>query len=324
MDVLHRIATLPLRSLTARVGATLGGASTPVIFLLGFTFLAVLPAPTFAESGPREATGAATWREEALALEHGEGIAKNPAKAAELYCKGAKTGDAEAHYSLAWMYMNGRGVPRNDAWAAYFFKQAADQGHAPSQKMLAFVGEPSAEPPECLRQPNDQALSSNNEDWGFSNEKQRRLAALISRLAPEYGVSPQFAYAVARTESNLNPKAVSPKNAQGLMQLIPDTSARFNVKKPFDPEQNIRGGLAYLRWLLAYFRGDVALVAAAYNAGEGAVNQYLGVPPYQETRQYVKRILAAFPQREHPFNPAITDPSPNMVRIAKRMSKATQ
>lgn len=324
MDVLHRIATLPLRSLTARVGATLGGASTPVIFLLGFTFLAVLPAPTFAESGPREATGAATWREEALALEHGEGIAKNPAKAAELYCKGAKAGDAEAHYSLAWMYMNGRGVPRNDAWAAYFFKQAADQGHAPSQKMLAFVGEPSAEPPECLRQPNDQALSSNNEDWGFSNEKQRRLAALISRLAPEYGVSPQFAYAVARTESNLNPKAVSPKNAQGLMQLIPDTSARFNVKKPFDPEQNIRGGLAYLRWLLAYFRGDVALVAAAYNAGEGAVNQYLGVPPYQETRQYVKRILAAFPQREHPFNPAITDPSPNMVRIAKRMSKATQ
>lgn len=279
------------------------------------------PAPTFAA---QEKT-AERWRalrEEALAFEHGEGVPKNSEKAIALYCQGAKAGDPEARYSLGWMYMNGRGVPRNDGLAAYFFKLAADQGHEPSRKMLPFVGKPVTETPECLREKIAFNDPGNMAEWVFTNEKQRRLAGLISRLAPEYGISPQFAYAVARTESNLNSNALSAKNAQGLMQLIPDTSARFNVKKPFDPEQNIRGGLSYLRWLLAYFKGDVALVAAAYNAGEGAVNHYLGIPPYAETRNYVQRILAVFPQREHPFNPAVTDPSPSLSQITRRMANA--
>lgn len=283
---------------------------------VGLITLAVSPAPTFAAQEKTTAEWR-TLRADALAYEHGEGVPKNPEKAVALYCQGAKAGDPEASYSLGWIYMNGRGVPRNDGVAAYFFKLAADQGHEPSQKMLPFVGQPVAEIPACLR---EVVAVSSEAEWIFTNEKQRRLAGLISRLAPEYGVSPQFAYAVARTESNLNPNALSPKNAQGLMQLIPDTSTRFNVKKPFDPEQNVRGGLAYLRWLLAYFRGDVALVAAAYNAGEGAVNHHLGIPPYTETRQYVKRILAVFPQREHPFNPAITTPSPNLPQIARHMA----
>ena len=287
----------------------------------GFLLFAVSPAPTFAA---QEKT-AETWRalrEEALAFEHGEGVPRNSEKAIALYCQGAKAGDPEARYSLGWMYMNGRGLPRNDGMAAYFFKLAADQGHEPSQKMLPFVGKPVTETPECLSEKIAFSDPSNMSDWVFTNEKQRRLAGLISRLAPEYGVSPQFAYAVARTESNLNPNALSPKNAQGLMQLIPDTSIRFNVKKPFDPEQNVRGGLSYLRWLLAYFKGDVALVAAAYNAGEGAVNRYLGIPPYAETRNYVQRILAVFPQREHPFNPAVTEPSPRLSQITRRMAHA--
>lgn len=282
--------------------------------ILGLAAFAVLPAPTFAGQGQ----AAEEWRvlrEKALAYEHGEGLPKDMKKAISLYCEGAMAGDPEARYSLGWMYMNGRGVPRNDGMAAYFLKLAADQGHEPSQKLLPFAGQSVTEPPDCLP---DNALASNETEWVFSNEKQRKLATLISRLAPEYGVSPRLAYAVAHTESNLNPGAVSPKNAQGLMQLIPETSARFNVKKPFDPEQNVRGGLAYLRWLLAYFRGDVALVAAAYNAGEGAVNQYLGIPPYAETREYVKRIHAVFPQREHPFNSAITEPSPSLPQIARR------
>ena len=97
--------------------------------------------------------------------------------------------------------------------------------------------------------------------------------AIVQRLAPQYGVHPGLAYAVIRAESNFNPQAVSVKNAQGLMQLIPETAARFNVTQPLDPEQNIRGGLSYLRWLLAYFKGNVPLVLAAYNAGEGAVQR---------------------------------------------------
>jgi len=286
----------------------------------GLLLFAVSPAPTFAAQEAAE-----TWRalrEEALAFEHGEGVPKNPEKAIALYCQGAKAGDPEARYNLGWMYMNGRGVARNDSLAAYFFKLAADQGHEPSQKMLPFAGAPATETPECLTEKTAVSDPNHVTEWVFTNEKQRRLAELIGRLAPEYGVSPQLAYAIARTESNLNPNALSPKNAQGIMQLIPDTSLRFNVKKPFDPEQNVRGGLSYLRWLLAYFKGDVALVAAAYNAGEGAVNRYLGIPPYAETRSYVQRILAVFPQREHPFNPAVTEPSPNLSQITRRMARA--
>jgi soluble lytic murein transglycosylase-like protein len=130
-----------------------------------------------------------------------------------------------------------------------------------------------------------------------------------------------LALAIARTESNFNPSAVSGKNAQGLMQLIPETSVRFNVRKPFDPEQNIRGGLAYLRWLLAYFRGDVALVAAAYNSGEGTVNRYRGIPPYPETRDYVKRILNFFPRDAHPYDEAVTPPSPDLEQILRRKAE---
>jgi soluble lytic murein transglycosylase-like protein len=124
-----------------------------------------------------------------------------------------------------------------------------------------------------------------------------------------------LALAVIRAESNFNPTARSQKNAQGLMQLIPETSERFNVSRPFDPVQNVRGGLAYLRWLLAYFEGNVLLVAAAYNAGEGAVNRYGGIPPFAETRGYVKRIMQLFGKSEHPYDARVTPPSAELKRI---------
>jgi hypothetical protein len=283
---------------------------------------AVSSAPTFSAT-ELDAVQLQALREQARALEHGEGVAKDPARAIELYCQGAKAGDPEARYSIGWMFANGRGVPRDDGIAAYFFTLAADQGHAPSRNMLRFVGTPAAETPECMREKAVAADADDDGDDGlFLNENQQRLAALIRRLAPEYGIKPRLALAVARTESNLDPRAVSVKNAQGLMQLIPETSVRFNVRKPFDPEQNVRGGLAYLRWLLAYFRGDVALVAAAYNAGEGAVNRYLGIPPYAETRGYVRRILEAFRSQEHPFDAGVTEPSPELPKILRRKSKS--
>jgi soluble lytic murein transglycosylase-like protein len=132
----------------------------------------------------------------------------------------------------------------------------------------------------------------------------------VNLVAPEYKLAPQLVLAVMATESNFDPLALSPKNAQGLMQLMPDTATRFKVRKIDDPAQNIRGGMAYLRWLLAYFEGDLRLVLAAYNAGEGAVERYRGVPPYAETRNYVQRILARLDgQRLHPFDPTVTRPS---------------
>lgn len=244
-------------------------------------------------------------RLEARAYEHGEGVPKDPQRAARLYCEAASAGDAEAQYNLGWMYANARGVPRDDAQAAYFFRLAAQQGHGHAQQMLRFVGDPGAQVPECVL-----AQGIDPQAYAAASPAQKRLIDLVRRLAPEYGVNPRLALTVARTESNLNPQAVSEKNAQGLMQLIPETSARFNVQKPFDPEQNVRGGLSYLRWLLAYFRGNVALVAAAYNAGEGAVNRFGGIPPFAETREYVKRIMVGYRQDEHPFDPKIVEPSP--------------
>lgn len=252
-------------------------------------------------------------RGEALAYEHGEGVVRDPARAASLYCAGARSGDAEAQFSLGWMHANGRGVARDDALAAYFFALAAGQGHGPAERMLRFVGEPATEAPDCMRPPAE----ADEGVFVASTEGERRVLGLVQKLAPEYGVSPHLAMAVIRAESNFNPVAVSGKNAQGLMQLIPDTSARFNVRKPFDPEQNVRGGLSYLRWLLAYFEGNVPLVLAAYNAGEGAVNRFRGIPPYAETRGYVNRIMELFKKEAHPYDPGVTAPSPELPRIRR-------
>jgi soluble lytic murein transglycosylase-like protein len=101
-------------------------------------------------------------------------------------------------------------------------------------------------------------------------------------------------------ESNLDPGAVSPQNAQGVMQLIPATQERFGVTRPFDPEHSVRGALAYLKWLNKRFAGDWRLIAAAYNSGEGTVDRYAGIPPYPETQQYVRRVLrfAGYSQRD--------------------------
>ena len=125
------------------------------------------------------------------------------------------------------------------------------------------------------------------------------MAELVQRLAPRFSIDPRLALAIVRSESNFEAQALSPRNAQGLMQLIPETAERFGVRDAWNPEQNVRGGLAYLRWLLERFEGDVALVSAAYNAGEGTVQQYGGVPPYAETREYVRRILSFYRATRH-------------------------
>ena len=101
------------------------------------------------------------------------------------------------------------------------------------------------------------------------------------------------------------------------MQLIPETAERFGVRDPFDARQNIQGGLAYLRWLLAYFEGNITLVAAAYNAGEGAVDKHLGVPPYAETRDYVQKVLARVGPGALPFDAKATVPSPHIATLRK-------
>lgn len=278
-----------------------------------------------AQVAGREPAELMTMRNEAQAYEHGEGVRKDLVRAVELYCEAARFGDAEARFSLGWMYANGRGVKRDDAVASFFFELAATQEHEYAQKMLRFVGDAASEMPECMRpkqaaklnapEPAAKSESEPLPEFVAVTQAQKRALELVNKFAPEYGINPRLALAVIRAESNFDPLARSEKNAQGLMQLIPETAARFNVAKPFDPVQNVRGGLAYLRWLLAYFQGNVTLVAAAYNAGEGTVNRYRGIPPYAETRAYVKRIMDFFGRNEHPYDASVTEHSPELFRI---------
>ncbi|HWD97796.1 MAG TPA: lytic transglycosylase domain-containing protein [Bryobacteraceae bacterium] len=117
-----------------------------------------------------------------------------------------------------------------------------------------------------------------------------RMAGIIDKVAAEQGVDGPLVHSVARAESNYNPLAISSKGAQGIMQLEPETARRFGVSNAFDPEQNVRGGVKYLKFLLNYYRGDYTKAVAAYNAGEKAVDRYQGIPPYAETRDYVVRV----------------------------------
>lgn len=116
------------------------------------------------------------------------------------------------------------------------------------------------------------------------------LAETVDRIARQNQVSPELVHSVIQVESNYDPYAVSPKGALGLMQLIPSTARRFGVADVFDPADNIQGGARYLKYLLDLYQGDEALALAAYNAGEGAVSRYGGVPPYPETENYVAKV----------------------------------
>jgi len=124
---------------------------------------------------------------------------------------------------------------------------------------------------------------------------------LILEAGTKFGVDPKLIYYVIRQESRFKPQAISNKNAQGLMQLIPATAERFHVEDIKDPEQNIGGGVRYLRWLLKRFNGDVNLALAGYNAGEGAVEKCGNkVPDFKETKDYVEKITKAYGKTYHP------------------------
>jgi hypothetical protein len=139
-------------------------------------------------------------------------------------------------------------------------------------------------------------------NWGSSeasvlpsySRNKNAFDQLIRQAAQQHGISEGLIKAVMHTESGFNINARSPVGAQGLMQLMPATARRFNVSNAYDPQQNILGGAKYLSWLLKRFNGNTQLAVAAYNAGEGNVDKYGDVPPFRETRDYVKRVTSRY------------------------------
>ncbi|MFZ6751074.1 transglycosylase SLT domain-containing protein [Undibacterium sp. Ren11W] len=241
--------------------------------------------------------------------ENAEGVTRDYQRAFDLYCQAAKIGWPEAQYSLGWMYANARGLVRNDLAAQQLFQLAAEQGHRQSIELIRGMERNSINAlPSCIF-PEEIVPSSGNSTLSKIQYPHGKVSELVNRLAPHYAVDPGLVMAIISVESHFNERAVSSKNAQGLMQLMPDTAERFGVKDAYNSEQNIKGGLSYLRWLLAFFRGNVSLVAAAYNSGERAVEKYHGVPPYQETIDYVQKVINLYQKTTHPFLRNIVAPS---------------
>lgn len=146
-----------------------------------------------------------------------------------------------------------------------------------------------------------------------TEQARRRFRPLIEAAAIGEGVDHRLLTAIIQVESAFNPGATSRRGAQGLMQLMPGTAEEYAVRDPYDPEENIRGGARYLRRLLDLFAGNLPLTLAAYNAGEAAVQRFAGIPPFGETREYVRRVQARYRALggSHPLaRPRVQAPDP--------------
>ena len=159
-----------------------------------------------------------------------------------------------------------------------------EHGH----KVYINTGDPAPRPVEWIAQSFRPIRSP------YSPLPAPEVEHLVKETANRFQVDPQLVHAIIRVESEYNPNAVSRKGAMGLMQLIPATAQRFGVENPFDPKQNIIGGVTYLKYLLDLFGGDLSLSLAAYNAGENSVLRFGGIPSFTETREYVRKVTSLY------------------------------
>jgi TPR repeat protein len=248
----------------------------------------------------------------------------------EQYCLAAREGDADAQYAMGWIYEHGKGIAKDVQMAHTFYSMAAEQQHSLALEAISETtvvkldGDKLSDLPKCM-QPDPVIVIEKpiqneiapvveenpiSEKTAFLFMSQKRIYQIVNKVATKHKIDPNLVMTFIAIESGFDPNATSIRNAQGLMQLIPETAARFGVKDAYKPEDNIKGGVAYLNWLLAYYQGNVELVAAAYNAGEKAVDRYKGVPPYEETKRYVKKIAKLYNRVKHPFRENWVEASP--------------
>ena len=298
------------------------GALTCVAALLPVVALADAARPDDATALP---AALQALMQQAQELEQTSDPYEGPWQAASHYCTASRQGVTEAQYRLGMLYALGRGVPENAQWAASLFSMASSQGHAQAHTMLETIRISSTDLPPCVlaavppearprppQPPHDAGLQ---QVLSSLPAERKWIIDLVGTQARWNEVDPRLILSIIAAESNFETRATSPKSAMGLMQLIPETAERFNVLNAYNASQNIRAGLAYVRWLLSYYRGDVPLMLAAYNAGEGTVDRYKGIPPYRETRQYVQRIMALYGRATHPFDERAGKTSPVLRKL---------
>lgn len=248
-------------------------------------------------------------------------------QAANRYCTASRLGSTEAQFRLGILFAFGRGVPESREKAASLFSLASLQGHAQAHAMLDTIRMTSHELPQCVmeavappRGPKpkpapDPVVAGIDKHLDGLPLNRRWIVDLVGTQSRWNAVDPRLILSIIAAESNFETKATSPKSAMGLMQLIPETAERFNVLNAYNASQNIKAGLTYVRWLLSYYQGDVKLALAAYNAGEGNVDKYKGVPPFKETRQYVQKVLALYGRSTHPFDDKAGKISPLLSKV---------
>lgn len=220
-------------------------------------------------------------------------------------CAAALGGNGQAAYRMGRRYLFGMGVARSRNVGVAWMRKAASLGNPLARRVISLVPRRwGMAQPSCYG-------GGGGGDGG--NRRFRmppaEIIQMVNDIAPRYNLDPGLVMAVIQVESGGQPRAVSPKQASGLMQLIPETAQRFGVRNVFDPSENVHGGARYLRWLLAYFQGNVDLALAGYNAGEGAVDKYGGIPPYRETQLYVRWVRQLYKQDVHSYDPRVVAPS---------------
>ncbi|CAK0746534.1 hypothetical protein CCP3SC5AM1_1380005 [Gammaproteobacteria bacterium] len=251
-------------------------------------------------------------------FERGFEVKANPERSHQIYCQAARLGSIRAQLALARMYLEGKSVTRNQSQASAWLMQAALAGDQVAAAALHAMGPAKFDMAQCDSGPPVRGL----QPLPPCNPKDRSaIKTWIRTLAPDYGLDPNLVLTIAALESNFNSDARSSKNAQGIMQLIPETAARFGVRDITNPVENLKGGMAYLRWLMSYFKGNVRLVVAAYNAGEGAVDKHGGIPPYTETQIYVEQVARRYPRLMHPYRPNVTENGERAAGFSRGMNR---